>query len=201
MAKAKVLGPFSGTAWAGRTSEIQHRVPSRRQSLLAATGSLEENTLPLLWCWLSSTVNKVLMLCRYRASTSDFLFHVKWNFRWNWREVVAYQRLAHCFAESFYQSLVSELKIGHRNKTTCSESNPVRKGRLLRFESNDFKWRRAKAWKRCQAQFWIDCNQSLQRNRSQMNLMKCDVASHVVTSLDKTSFYFRFEDFLSNLPM
>ena len=136
MAKAKVLGPFSGTAWAGRTSEIQHRVPSRRQSLQAATGSLEENTLPLLWCWLSSTVNKVLMLCRYRASTSDFLFHVKWNFRWNWREVVAYQRLAHCFAESFYQSLVSELKIGHRNKTTCSESNPVRKGRLLRFESN-----------------------------------------------------------------
>ena len=37
---------------------------------------------------------------------------------------------------------------------------------------SDFRWRRAKAWKRCQAWFWIDCNQSLQPNRSQM---KCDV--------------------------
>ena len=39
-------------------------------------------------------------------------------------------------------------------------------------QRSDFRWRRAKAWKRCQAWFWIDCNQSLQPNRSQM---KCDV--------------------------
>ena len=46
---AKLLGPRSGTAWAGRTGEHKHRAfPSRRQSLRAATGSLEENMLPLL---------------------------------------------------------------------------------------------------------------------------------------------------------
>ena len=39
-------------------------------------------------------------------------------------------------------------------------------------QRSDFRWRRAKAWKRCQAWFWIDCNQSLQPNRLQM---KCDV--------------------------
>ena len=46
---AKLLGPRSGIAWAGWTGEHKHRVfPSRQQSLLAATGSLEENVLPLL---------------------------------------------------------------------------------------------------------------------------------------------------------
>ena len=46
---AKLLGPRSGTAGAGRTGEHKHRAfPSRRQSLRAATGSLEENVLPLL---------------------------------------------------------------------------------------------------------------------------------------------------------
>ena len=46
---AKLLGPRSGSACAGRTGEHKHRAfPSRRQSLRAATGSLEENVLPLL---------------------------------------------------------------------------------------------------------------------------------------------------------
>ena len=46
---AKLLGLRSGTAWAGRTGEHKHKVfPSRRQSLRAATGSFEENVLPLL---------------------------------------------------------------------------------------------------------------------------------------------------------
>ena len=46
---AKLLRPRSGTAWAGRTGQRKHRAfPSRRQSLRAATGSLEENMLPLL---------------------------------------------------------------------------------------------------------------------------------------------------------
>ena len=39
-------------------------------------------------------------------------------------------------------------------------------------QHSDFRWRRAKSWKRCQAWFWIDRNQSLQPNPSQM---KCDV--------------------------
>ena len=46
---AELLGQRSGTAWAGRTGEIkQMAFPSRLQSLLAATGSVEENVLPAL---------------------------------------------------------------------------------------------------------------------------------------------------------
>ena len=46
---AKLLGPRSGTVCAGRTGEHKHRaIPSRLQSLRAATGSLEQKLLPLL---------------------------------------------------------------------------------------------------------------------------------------------------------
>ena len=41
---AEDLGTQSGTAWAGRTGKHKQRAfPSWRQSLRAATGSLEEN--------------------------------------------------------------------------------------------------------------------------------------------------------------
>ena len=36
--------------------------------------------LPLLQYWISSRVNKVLMLCKFQATTSHYFFHVKWNF-------------------------------------------------------------------------------------------------------------------------
>ena len=39
-------------------------------------------------------------------------------------------------------------------------------------QRSDFRWQRAKAWKQCQAWFWINSNQSLQPNQSQM---KCYV--------------------------
>ena len=46
---AKLFGPLSCSAYAGWKGEHKHRAfPSRQQSLLAATGSLEENMLPLL---------------------------------------------------------------------------------------------------------------------------------------------------------
>ena len=46
---AKLLGQRSGTAWVGQVGEHKHRAfPSRRQSLRAATGSLEENVPSLL---------------------------------------------------------------------------------------------------------------------------------------------------------
>ena len=105
---AKLLGQRSGTAGAGRTGKHKHRAfPSWRQSLQAATGSLEENVLPLLRYPLSSRVKKFLMLCRYLAVTTDF-FHWKWNVHWNRLEVVTDQSHAHCFAQSCYHSLVSE---------------------------------------------------------------------------------------------
>ena len=59
---AKLLGPRSGTAGASLTGKHKHRVfPSGLQSLLAATGSIEENVLTwtLLQYRLSSRVKKV----------------------------------------------------------------------------------------------------------------------------------------------
>ena len=71
---AKLFGPLSGSACAGQTNELKHRaVPSLLQWLQAATGSLEENMLPLLRDCLSTRANKVSMLSRYRAVAS----HVK----------------------------------------------------------------------------------------------------------------------------
>ena len=65
---------------AGRTGEHKQReLPSRRQSLRVATGSLEENVLSLLQYWLSSRVNKVLMLCRYRAAMSQKMWNKIFN--------------------------------------------------------------------------------------------------------------------------
>ena len=56
------LGPLPSLGWSD--GKIEHRAfPSRLQSLRAATGSLEENVLPLLRYWLSSGVKKDLMLC------------------------------------------------------------------------------------------------------------------------------------------
>ena len=42
--------------------------------------SLEEKMPPLLLYLLSSRVNKVFIICKFLATTSHFLFHVKWNF-------------------------------------------------------------------------------------------------------------------------
>ena len=91
------------------------------------------------------------MLCKFQAATSHFYFSCKMKCWWNRREVVAAQSRAHCFTQYFYHSLVWDnglwLKIWHRNKTACSELNPVqssrsksktclRKGRLLKLELN-----------------------------------------------------------------
>ena len=71
---AKLLGQLSCFACASQTGKHKHRVfQSLLQLLLAATGLLEENMLPLLWYWLSSRTNKVLMLCNFRAATCHFL--------------------------------------------------------------------------------------------------------------------------------
>ena len=89
------------------------------------------------------------MLCRYRAVTSHF-FHVKWNFRWKWRELLP-TKAAPIASLSFAiihwslsQNMTKEQNsmfriescamqlLSSRSKWTTSP----RKGRLLRFEQN-----------------------------------------------------------------
>ena len=139
----KINGQALGAA--GRTGEHKHRaLPSRRQSLRAATGSLEENALPLLRYWLSSGVKKVLMLCRYRAATSYFFFICEMKLARSCRPKPRPS------PRSILRSFIGLwVEIWHRNKTTCSVNssklNPVqssrsksttclRNGHLLRFE-------------------------------------------------------------------
>ena len=114
---------------------------------------------------------------------------MKWNFRWNWREVVAYQISAHCFAQSCNHSWVSKSKYGIRSRPhvpnwiLCKAADLSRQSVRLAKERASaqiqiqqhsyFRWLRAKAWKRCQVWFWIDSNQSLHPDRSQM---KCNLS-------------------------
>ena len=83
---------------------------------------------------------------------------------------------------------LESVKISHRNKTACSKSNPVQGSRSKSMtcptqiqieQHSNFRGRRAKAWKWRPAWFWIDCNQSLQPNRSQM---KCDLPQERVSA-------------------
>ena len=100
------------------------------------------------------------------------------------------------------------VKTLHRNKTACSKSNTVqssrsesttclKKGRLLRFELNSTATWQAKLWN----DVWHDSESIAPKNWSQIG-SKWNVIfeSRVETSIDSTSFGFRFEVFLSNLP-
>ena len=61
-----------------------------------------------------------------------------------------------------------------KQQTLVVDLPEERESAQIRIEQHsNFRWRRAKSWKRCQAWFWIDCNQSLQPNRSQM---KCNLS-------------------------
>ena len=83
----------------------------------------------------------------------------------------------------------------------CNLSEERASAQIRIEQHSNFRWRSKKAWKQCLVWFWIDCNQSLQPNRSPMkcNVWKQSIAA--VNSFDRTSFHFQFEDFLSNLPL
>ena len=113
-------------------------VSSRRQSLQAATGSLEENVLPLLRYWLSSGVTKVL---KFRAATSQF-FLCKMKISIESARSFCRPKQRPSLRSILWSFIRLWAKIWHRNKTACSELNPVqssrsvlttclRKGRLL----------------------------------------------------------------------
>ena len=165
--------------------EHKHRAfPSLQQSLRAATGSLEENMLLLLLYWLSSRVKNVLMLCKFRATTSHFCFTffscemtfflVKWNFHGGGEKLLPTKAapLASLNLSFIYWSLKKKYDIGTKphvpNRILCKAAGLNRRpvwGKGACSDSNWtaqwLRWQRAKAWKQCLAWFWIDCNQSL----------------------------------------
>ena len=98
------------------------------------------------------------------------------------------------------------VKIWHRNKTACSKSNPVqssrsklttcpRKGLLLRFKLNSAATSDGGAQK-LGIDVWRDSESIATKVCSRIGRkLNAMFESHVVTSVDRTSFYFRFEDF------
>ena len=103
------LQPVGCTVCVDWTGEIKHRVfPSRllvamRRNRLA--WGKHATTFAILTQFESQ---KDFNACRHWAATSHVFFHVKWNFLWNWEEVVADQSSTHCFAPFYNHSLVSE---------------------------------------------------------------------------------------------
>ena len=210
---AELLGQRSGTAcwaWEGQTGEHKHRVfPSWRQLLLAATGSLEENMLPLLWYWLSTRVKNVLIICKFWTATTHFLFLCEMKFL---------MRLARCSCRPKPRPLLCSIllsvigicvKLWHTNKTACSQSNPVqssrsksttclRKGCLLTFKLHSTETSDGGVQK-LGNDVWHDseliATTACSPIGSKWNVM---FESHVVTG---RALIFNLKIFLSNLPL
>ena len=138
-------------SWAGGTGEQSHKVfLSQLQSLLAATGSLEENVLPLLWYWLCSRVKKVLMLCKFRAATSHFYFECEMKFSMELARSCCPPKLCSSLHSIFRSFIGVWVKIWHRNNTACSQSNLCKEA--------DLNWRPVKEKGICS-----DSNRTAQR--------------------------------------
>ena len=91
-----------------------------------------------------------------------FFYHVKWNFQWNWREVVTDQSSTHCLAQYFHHPLVSELKydVGTNQhvlfQSLCKAANqnqwPVWEMGVCsdsNWKHSKLRWQLAKAWRQC----------------------------------------------------
>ena len=99
--------------------------PSRLQSPLAATGSLEEKVLPLLLCWLTLRFKKVSMICKFRKWRRFFFF--VWNEIFNRRFYYQVIPTKAALIASLNLSIIhwSLGKISAHEQAACCELNPV----------------------------------------------------------------------------
>ena len=174
---AKLLRLHSLTAWTGLTGEQKYRAfPSL---LLAATGLLEGNILPLLQTELVQESRKFKWFANFG------LWQLMWNEIFNAigenllltkAVLIALLNLS-----TIYWGLSKEW---HRNEAACSKLNPVQSTRsklskkresawILIEQHSNFRWRNTEDWKQCLAWFWINHNQNLQPNLLQINWKPC----------------------------
>ena len=145
---AKLLGQLSGSSCAGQTGENKHRAfPNWRQQRQARLKKTCYHS-----CYTDSVqeYNKVLMLCKFQATMSHFLFSCEMKFSLELARSCCLPKQRLSLLNIFLSVIGHWVKIWHRNKTTCSKLNPVQssrsnsttcpqKGRLLwllRFGSN-----------------------------------------------------------------
>ena len=131
------------------------------------------------------------MLCRYRAVMTVFFF--MWNENIDGMGEKLLPTKAVCIASLNLSTIhwsLSKNKTQEQNRmfriescaklclqpnrsqTKCDLPQERTSAQIRIDQHSDCRWRREKACKRCLAWFWIESNQSLQPNRSQM---KCDV--------------------------
>ena len=160
---AKLLGQRSSTAWAGWTCKHIHRaLPSRRQSLRAAIGSVEAKVLPLMRYQFHSRVKKVFNALHILGCERLICFSCEMKFS---------IEVAKTWFQPKQRSLLP-------NKILCRAADfnwwPLQErvsAQIPIKQHRDFRWLCAKAWQRSLAWFWIDSNQSLMPNLSHMNAM------------------------------
>ena len=146
------------------------------------------------------------MLCKFRAATSHFFFSCEMKISMELARSCCRPKQRPSLRSIFLSVIGLWVKIWHRNKTACSESNPVqssrsksttcpRKGSLLRFESNSTATSDGGAQK---------LGNDVRRDSESITTKVCSQIgrkwnamfdSHVVTSVERTSFDFRFECF------
>ena len=162
--------------------------------------------LPLLRYWLSSRVNKVLMLCsKLRAATSHFFFSCEMKISMELAKSFCRPKPRPSLRWIFLSVIGLWVKIWHRNRTACSESNPVQSSRSKsticplkrrRFELNSPATSDGSAQK---------LGNDVRRDSESIAAKVCSqigrkwntmFESRVVTSVDRTGFDFQFEDFL-----
>ena len=144
------------------------------------------------------------MLCKFRAATSHFFFPVN-EISMELARSCCLPRQRPSLCLIFLSVIGLWVKIWYRNKTAYSKSNPVqssrsesttclRKGRLLRFQSNSAATSDGGGQKLG--------NDVRRDSEPKFGLqMKCDVWKPCCDQRWQASFNFWFEDFLSNLPL
>ena len=156
--------------------------------------------LPLLWYWLSSRVDKVLMLCKFLTATSHLFFSCEMKFRWNWQEVVAMP----------ITLLSLSIICWSLSKNMTWEQNSQYVPNLILCKAAGLNQQPVWGMGVCSDSNWTE--QQLQklgndvRHDSESISQICSnwivmFESYVLISVDRMSFDFLFEDFLSYLPL
>ena len=117
-----------------RENDISHmfQVPSQLQQLLAASCLLYDKVLPP--CYTDLVLeSKYVMICNFWQWWKMIFFRER-EFQWIWLEFVQVsdQSSTHHYSSSFNHSMASHrlsVKIGQKNKFTCSVLNPVQSSR------------------------------------------------------------------------
>ena len=202
----KLLGPRSGTSWAGRTGQHKHTAflsrrhcrgsrcgpPTARLRSYHCCNTKVFNTLQIsglffVWDEILDVIGEKLLPTKAALIVSLNLSMIHWSLSKNMtlEQILPFQ-ITSCAKQQIQVDDLSEERVSAQIRTE---------------QHSDFRWWQAKAWNNV----WHDSESIASfatKICSQIGLKWIAMfESDVVNSLDRTSFNFRFDDFLSNLPL